>query len=592
MRTLLRNAIALVALTFGVAVPFTSRAQTDSNRQGAADERQKTAQNERTSFQAALRNEPGLADALGSRAAPLPKPVNMTESERYLLAEIERLNNRITELEARLASKTSTNAAVEPSSPAAALSPSADSSKVANAAPHVPASAEPTLDQGAPEHHSAKPSNKASEPFAFADFTWLNGTARTKDTPYATKFFTPEIRADVDYIYDFNHPKDDTIGGSSEVFRSNEVQVTQLGVGGDFHYDNVRARLMTQFGMYSETTPRNDASPARGQWNLADAYRYVSEAYGGYHFNVMHGINVDAGIFMSYVGLFSYYNFDNWAYQPSYVSSNTPWFFNGIRIQIYPTEHLKIEPWFVNGWQSYGRFNNRPGFGLQILWRPNGWFSILGNEYALGEDAAGFPGRVRYHTDDSVEVKYYDKPERFLDKAAFSLTGDMGCEHGGGVSCYTNTKQGPKQSFLGFMFYNRFWFDKDLFGLTLGGGKINNPGRYLVLLPPINGATAASGTPYFTQNPGNPFKAWDASATFDYMPSQYITFRWEFDHRAANVPYFSGPGGITPPGGNTGPPGSCVPGPPNPDGTCPATGFVPDLRKIENRIGLAILVKF
>ena len=44
----------------------------------------------------------------------------------------------------------------------------------------------------------------------------------------------------------------------------------------------------------------------------------------------------DAGIFMSYVGLFSYYNFDNWAYQPSYVSSNTPWFFNGMRVQIFP----------------------------------------------------------------------------------------------------------------------------------------------------------------------------------------------------------------------------------------------------------------
>lgn len=81
-------------------------------------------------------------------------------------------------------------------------------------------------------------------------------------------------------------------------FRSNEVQLTQFGVGGDFHYDNVRARLMTQFGLYSETTPRNDASPARGQWNLADAYRHVSEAYGGYHFNIQHSVNVDAGIFM------------------------------------------------------------------------------------------------------------------------------------------------------------------------------------------------------------------------------------------------------------------------------------------------------
>jgi hypothetical protein len=612
MRIVVRKAITIIALTFSIAVALTCHAQTDSNRQGAADTEQKKAQIERTNLQAALRTEPGPTGTSSSNAAPPPKPANMTELERYLLAEIERLNDRITELEARLAGKASVNAPSETGSTADTVAPSADSSKVVADASHVPTLPGSTQAQGALEAPTAKPSNKASEPFAFADFTWLNGNSRTKDTPYATKFFTPEIRADVDYIYDFNHPKDDTIGGSSEVFRSNEVQVTQLGVGGDFHYDNVRARILTQFGMYSETTPRNDASPARGQWNLSDAYRYISEAYGGYHFNVLHGINVDAGIFMSYIGLFSYYQFDNWAYQPSYVSSNTPWFFNGVRVQIFPTEHLKIEPWFINGWQSYGRFNNRPGFGMQILWRPNGWLSVLGNQYALGEDAFGAPGRVRYHTDDSIEIKYYDKPENFLSKMAFSLTGDMGCEHGGGVSCYSNTKQGPKQKMtpnpsadpsqqkvmllmplmLGFMFYNRFWFDKDLFGLTLGGGKINNPGRYLVLLPPINGATAASGTGYFTENPGNPFKAWDASATFDYMPSQYITFRWEFDHRAANVPYFSGPGGITPPGGNVGPPGSCVPGPPNPDGTCPLTGFQPDLRKIENRFDLAILVKF
>jgi hypothetical protein len=436
----------------------------------------------------------------------------------------------------------------------------------------------------------------SSEPFAFADFTWLNGNARTKQVPLDTKFFTPEIRADVDYIYDFNHPKDDSIGGSSEVFRSNEVHVTQLGVGGDFHYDKVRARLMTQFGLYSQTTPRNDASPARGQWNLDNAYRYLSEAYGGYHFNVLHGINVDAGIFMSYIGLFSYYNFDNWAYQPSYVSSNTPWFFNGVRVQIFPTEHLKIEPWFVNGWQSYGRFNNRPGFGMQILWRPNGWLSVLGNQYALGEEALGVPGRVRYHTDDSIEIKYYDKPENFVSKMAFSLTGDMGCEHGGGVSCWSNSAKGPKQSFLGYMLYNRLWFNRDKYALTLGGGKINNPGRYLVLLPPINGATAASGTPYFTENPGDPFKAWDASGTFDWMPSQYITFRWEFDHRAANVPYWTGPNGITPPLGNTfGAPGAlvCSDGSVAPATGCGALGlFQPDLKKIENRINLAILVKF
>ena len=426
----------------------------------------------------------------------------------------------------------------------------------------------------------AAPANEKPAPFSFADFSWLNGNSRIKEVPFDTKFFTPEIRVDANYTYDFHHPADDTIGGSSEIFRSEEFQVTQMGVGGDFHWDNVQARIMTQFGLYSTTTPRNDASPARGQWQLDNAYRYVSEAYGGYHINALDGINIQAGIFMSYVGLFSYYQFDNWAYQPSYVSSNTPWFFNGMRVQIYPNEHLKIEPWLINGWQAYGRFNQRPGFGGQILWRPTGWFSFVGNQYALGEDALGNPGRVRYHTDDSIQVMYYYHPDRMLDRMAFSLTGDMGCEHGGGVSCAGDSAKGPKQSFLGFMVYNRFWFHKDIYALTLGGGRINNPGRYLVLLPPINGATAASGTPYFTENPGDPFKAWDVSATVDYMPSQYITFRMEYNHRAANVPYFSGPGGITPAGGNTGDPGSVVP------------GFTPDLVKNENRMTGALLVMF
>jgi Putative beta-barrel porin-2, OmpL-like. bbp2 len=85
----------------------------------------------------------------------------------------------------------------------------------------------------------------------------------------------------------------------------------------------------------------------------------------------------------------------------------------------------------------------------------------------------------------------------------------------------------------------RMWFKKDTYGLTIGGGQINNPGRYLVLIPPINGKTAASASiasPYFSGNPSDPFKAWDTSITYDYMPRQWLTFRWEYDYRHANVP--------------------------------------------------------
>jgi hypothetical protein len=542
--------------------------------------------------------------------------VNLTNAE--VLKELQQMRARIAELEAQLKAQQGSapavvNATVTNVQPATAVS-----SSLSKPIP-IP---QPSTEQ------AAKPAQKPepSVPFAFADWTWLNGTARNKDAVWDSKFFTPEIRFDANYISSFNHPQDDSLGGSTETFRSNEVQIEQISFGGDFHWQDVHARILTMGGMFGVTTPRNDASAGRGQWDLRGAYKYFSEANGGYHFNVNHGLNFDAGIFVSYIGLFSYYNFDNWAYQPSYVSSNTPWFFNGVRIQWFPTDKLKIEPWIINGWQSYGRLGSKPGLGGQVLWRPTGWLSIVSNNYGMGEDTLGNGngqfGRSRIHTDNSVEVKYYDRPDRFLDKMAFSLTGDLGCEYGGkgtavgaqgqtvilNTNCFHDTPTSRKQTFAGWMAYNRFWFKKDIYAVTVGGGAMDNPGRYLSLLPPINGADAITGSPYFTQNPGDPFKAWDTSLTFDWMPRQYITFRSEYGYRHANVPYFSGRGGITPgdntftsvvPNPNAGSivPGTLfVPGPAlsaTPGFTCVAgSGFCPDLRNDEAALRFAVMVKF
>jgi hypothetical protein len=579
----------------------------------------------------------------GSSSAAPTEQQEMRDELKALRAEVERLR---AEVEQGKSPAPTDRSEVAPAQARTGPGPNLPSVTAANfASPTAAATAAPATggltgwlaqptSPSSPSQSSDTASAKKEKivPFSDWDWSWLNGNPRTKDAAFDSKFFTPEIRADVSYTYDFNKPVDNSMGGSSEIFRSNEIQLEQLGVGGDFHFDNVRARLMTQFGMYSTATPRNDASPAKGQWDLSDAYRYVSEAYGGYHINALNGINIDAGIFMSYIGLFSFYNFDNWAYQPSYVSSNTPWFFNGLRVQIFPNPHLKIEPWFINGWQSYGSANSRKGVGGQIKWTPRPWVNVISNNYGLGHDDLYIPNRGRIHTDDSIEIKYYDKPDKYLDKMAFTFTGDMGCEFGGTagppvtagnpgssgiVSCLGN-KTGAdgihyKQSFLGYMLYNRTWFKKDRYALTVGGGQINNPGRYLVLVPPINGETAPSAAisaPYFTGNPGNPFKAWDSSATFDYMPSQYITFRWEYDYRHASVPYWSGPGGITPPGSggvpytNNGFPQffACNDGNSSMQeslsaaqtacGSQGSTVWFPDLRRDEQFIDMAIMVKF
>jgi hypothetical protein len=569
-----------------------------------------------------------VADA-GPTASTAPSPSTPVADPGEALV----LEKELATMKARMEQISAQLAEMKGRAVATGASPVAESpARLAEALP-VAAPAEATVLETSSDSSAAKPEKpEPSAPFAFADWTWLNGNPRNKDAVWDSKFFTPEIRFDTHFVSSLNHPKDDTLGGSTEIFRSNEVQVEQISFGGDFHWQNVRGRVLTMGGMFAVTTPRNDASVGRGQWDLRGAYKYFAEAYGGYHFNVNHGLNVDAGIFVSYIGLFSYYNFDNWAYQPSYVSSNTPWFFNGVRVQWFPTDKLKIEPWFINGWQSYGRFGNRPGLGGQILYRPKPWVSLVFNNYGMGEDTLGLNGaRSRIHTDDSVEIKYYDHPEKTIDKMAFSLTGDLGCEYGGGAACFGNKKSGGqitayKQVFAGWMLYDRTWFKKDKYAITLGGGVLDNPGRYLTLLQPINGADAVSGSPYFPANPGLVYKAWDTSVTFDYMPRQYITFLWEFGYRHADQPYFTGRGGITPPGGNNGSPANYVcmdnsstgfgwaVNPANPTDAnganlgnaqafCNGTGggnttaphgglWTPDLRKDEPSLRMAIMVKF
>jgi hypothetical protein len=451
----------------------------------------------------------------------------------------------------------------------------------------------------APAAPPAPPPVDNDTPFAYADYTWMLSNPRNHDEVLDGKYFSGEFRVDTNYIYDYEHPIDHTLDETTEGERTGEFIIQALGVGGDFHAGNMQGRILTQFGAVSTAVPRNDASYSGGQWDLADAYRYLTEMYAGWHLNVNHGLNFQVGDFLSFIGLFSYYSFDNWMYQPSYVSSNTPWFFTGMRAQWFITNKLKIEPWLINGWQSYAKYNGREALGGQILWRPTGNFDFVWNTYAMGRDTLGNPYRSRYHADWSQEVKYYENPDKFMHRSAFTVTEDFGCETGGGVVCTHGGVNGrpPAQNFAGIMAYHRWWFDKDRFAAQIGGGVVDNPGRYLALLPPINGANATSGSPYFPEAPGLPFRGYDFQVGADYMPSQWVTWKIEWTQRGSDVPLFAGPGGMTPPGGNNGFPSLYVCNNGAPVATATGCGagtgglWSPDLVKQERRWIFSLMVK-
>ena len=294
-------------------------------------------------------------------------------------------------------------------------------------------------------------------------------------------------------------------------------------------------------------------------------------------------------------------------YLPSFTSDNTPWFFNGIRLQVFTSDKLKIEPWLINGWQTYGKFNELPGFGAQILYRPVEWFSVLSNDYA-GWDTQDNAGRFRFHSDKSVEVREFnvDAKTHFFHRAAFSITGDIGGESGDGVTPFGGhhdasgtgascTISSPcEQHFLSWMAYHRVWFANDNFAFTFGGGMMNNPGRYLVLAPtgiasPFQAASVqgiqysspstnlnqafslAPGTTSSTRSIGSsdsrrtcpPSSRRSTSSTTTARPTRTTS---------------AGHGGVT-----------------SPDGyatTAVPTGWRPDLVKSDSRIIAALLLRF
>ena len=212
---------------------------------------------------------------------------------------------------------------------------------IPTAAPTPDAPADPQAPAAAAAPPATPPPVDLDTPFAFGDFTWMMANPRNHDEVLDGKYFSGEFRVDTNYMYDYNHPIDHTLDETTEGERTGEFRVDTnyiydyqhpidhtldettegertgefviqaLGVGGDFHAGNMQGRILTQFGEVSTAVPRNDASYSLGQWDLADAYRYLTEMYAGYHINVQHGLNLQVGDFLSFIGLFSYYSFDN-----------------------------------------------------------------------------------------------------------------------------------------------------------------------------------------------------------------------------------------------------------------------------------------
>ena len=421
-------------------------------------------------------------------------------------------------------------------------------------------------------------------PFDGMDLSWVNGQNRQTNFPLQIKdaagetVLTGSALLDGYYNYNFANPIDNTQTASAMIGRTNEFSLALATIGIESNYKNIIGRLWLQTGSMLNVVQEADGSVLRGRNTSTGNLKFIREAAAGYHFNKAYGLNVELGIFMSYIGLESYVMQENWSYQRSLVCDFTPFYFQGARVQFYPSKKFKTELWLMNGWQTYNSFNRRPAVGNSNYFRPSENLQLVanfyyGNDSRPGTDStavgrASYPNVNRFHHDNSIVARYYHKdkkgPLKGITQAAFSLNTHYGFQSGDGLKARDNYMFGSSLA-------NRLWFAKNKMALTTRVGFVKNPSRYLSFTPAVLGG---DGTNAFTRTDPGKLTAKELTLTYDIMPVDFVTFRFEYLHRSANVPYFAGPGGTTSPSGYA-------------DQPLPLS-FQPDLRDYENRATFSV----
>ncbi|CAM3293843.1 Porin [Flavobacterium longum] len=381
-------------------------------------------------------------------------------------------------------------------------------------------------------------------PFVDRDLTWINGQNRQQHFPLTFKDGNGEtVIAGVAYLdsyfnYDFNNPIDNTHTISSTIGRSNEFTVNLASIGIESNYQNIIGRLWLQYGQMAAIVQDADGTVLHGRNTSVNNLKYIREAAAGYHFNKWYGVNVEMGIFMSYIGLESYITQENWTYQRSLVCDFTPFYFSGARLQVFPTQHFKTELWLLNGWQSYNSWTRSVGVGNSNYYRPTNNLQLVANFY-YGQDSR--QPIKRFHHDHSVVYRYFaDKGAQGLSQAAFSLNNHYGFQDGSGNSA-------KSQFMLGSSLANRLWFNKNKLAVTFRADFVKNPGLHLAFSP--SPVTPNDFTDAIANDPKQDLVIGQGTVTFDIMPNDYVTFRLECRYRKSNVPYFAGNGGTTSPDG-------------------------------------------
>lgn len=195
---------------------------------------------------------------------------------------------------------------------------------------------------------------------------------------------------DTYFAYDFDKPASRNRAYTTQPARHNEFNINLAFIEAKLSGERVRGRLALQTGT---SVNLNYAAEV----NNRELAQLIQEAVAG--FRLTENLWIDAGAYLSHIGLESWISRDNWTYTRSLCSDFSPFYQTGVKATLQASPQFVLQFHVLNGWQNLAETNNGKALGLQAAFTPSEKFSLTYNNFFGNEQSDSLASRTRFFHD-------------------------------------------------------------------------------------------------------------------------------------------------------------------------------------------------
>ena len=195
---------------------------------------------------------------------------------------------------------------------------------------------------------------------------------------------------DTYYAFDFGRPTTRDRAYTTQPARHNEFNINLAFVEAKLSGEHVRGRFALQTGT---SVNLNYAA----ETNNRELSQLLQEAVAG--FRLADNIWIDAGIYLSHIGLEAWISRDNWTYTRSLCSDFSPYYQTGVKATLQASPKFALQLHVLNGWQNIAETNNNKALGLQAALTLSERVSLTYNNFLGNEQSDSLVARLRFFND-------------------------------------------------------------------------------------------------------------------------------------------------------------------------------------------------